>query len=182
MSDLAEQMFYAKFQRLPDPKYFLVTATVKPGSPQDAPVYELQICLDAKQPALKSEVNINGPIWSPEVYQGVVQDLAGAVGLSANAPAAAEDAKLLAKLTDGMAETIETEDENLSGALENNFTDPALHEQAAVLLGRSPCGNIRDIFLKFALRSHASLRIWPWRVFWTAVVPAESTDRWRRRC
>jgi hypothetical protein len=135
VSDLAEQMFYAKFQRLPEEKIFQVTATEKPGSPHDAPVYELQISLDAKQPALKSEVDINGSIWSPEVYQGVAQDLAGAVGLSAGVPDTTEDTMPLSKLTDGMAETIEKEDESLSGALEANFTDPALHEQAAVLLG-----------------------------------------------
>ncbi len=135
VSDLAEQMFYAKFQRLPDQKYFLVTATEKPGSPHDTPVYELRIRLDAKQPELKSEVDVNGPIWSPEVYQGVAKDLAGAVGLSAGTPANTEDSMLLTKLTDGTAETIEKENEKLSSALENDFTNPALHEQAAVLLG-----------------------------------------------
>lgn len=135
VSDLAEQMFYSKYQRLPDQKYFLVIATEKPGSPPDAPVYELQICLDAKHPALKSEVAINGSIWSPEVYQDVAQALAGAVGLTVGISDPTEDTKLLSKLTDGTAETIEKEDEKLSGALENDFTDPVLHEQAAVLLG-----------------------------------------------
>jgi len=135
VSDLAEQMFYAKHQRLPDQKKFLVTATEKPGSPKDAPVYELQIYLDAKQPALKSEVDINGPVWSPEVYQGVAQNLAGAIGLSAGTAGNTEDTALLSKLTDGMAETIGKENEKLSGELEDDFANPALHEQAAVLLG-----------------------------------------------
>ena len=135
VSDLAEQIYYAKFQRLPDQKCFLVTATEKPGSPHDAPVYELEIRLDAKSPGLKSEVEVNGPIWSPEVYQNVAQTLASAVGLTMGAPDTTEDTVLLSKLTDGTAETIEKEDEKLSGALENDFTNPALHEQAAVLLG-----------------------------------------------
>src|ERR1700722_6096856 len=53
VSDLAEQMYYAAYHRLPDPKSFQVTATEKAGSPQDAPVYELQICVDPKQGVLK---------------------------------------------------------------------------------------------------------------------------------
>src|SRR5580692_2847387 len=52
VSDLAEQMFYAASHQLPDPKYFLVTASEKPDSPHDAPVYELQIRLDPKQGVL----------------------------------------------------------------------------------------------------------------------------------
>ncbi|MGA2029954.1 MAG: hypothetical protein ABSG87_07760, partial [Verrucomicrobiota bacterium] len=135
VSDLAEQIYYAKFQRLPDQDYFQVTATEEPGSPQDTPVYDLQIGLDTKLRKLKSKVDVSGPIWSPEVYEDVAQNLADAVGLSAGTPDSMEDTTLLSKLTDGSAETVEKENENLSGALENNFTDPALHEQAAVLLG-----------------------------------------------
>jgi hypothetical protein len=135
VSDLAEQIYYAKFQRLPDQKYFQVIAIEKPGSPRDTPVYELQIYLDAKQPALKSEVDVKDPIWSPEVYQGVAKDLASTVGLAAGTPDNTENTTLLSKLTDGTAETIEKENERLSSALEDDFTNPALHEQAAVLLG-----------------------------------------------
>ena len=134
VSDLAEQMFYAKFHRLPDQKRFLVAATEKPGSPSDAPVYEMQIRLTSTQ-TLKSEVDVNGPIWSPEVYQGVAEDLANTVGLSAGTTDSPEDTALLSKLTDATAETIEDQNGELSQSLESDFTDPVLHEQAAVLLG-----------------------------------------------
>jgi Tfp pilus assembly protein PilF len=135
VSDLAEQIFYAKFNRLPDKKHFSVTAVEKPGMPADAPVYELRIRLDPKQSDLKLEVNINGPIWSPAVYQSVAEELARAVGLRAGNPAKSEDTTLLAKLADSSAETIEQENQKLSAALETDFNNPALHEKAAVLLG-----------------------------------------------
>ena len=76
VTDLAEQIFYAATRELPEPKKFLVTVTEKPGSPQDAPVYSVKVCFDAKHPELKSELAINGPIWSPAVYQDVAERLA----------------------------------------------------------------------------------------------------------
>jgi Tfp pilus assembly protein PilF len=135
VSDLAEQLFYAKFHRLPDQQHVSVIATEKHGSPLDAPVYELQINLDPKQAALKCDVAINGPIWSPAVYSGVAAQLAQAVGLSPGHSNGEEDTTLLAKLTDGTAEIIERENQRLSADLENDFGNPKQHEQAALLLG-----------------------------------------------
>ena len=147
VSDLAEQMFYAKFHKLPEQKRFLVAATEKPGSPPDAPVYEVQIRLTPTL-HLKSEVDVDGPIWLPEVYQGVVEDLANTVGLSAGTMDKPEDTALLSKLSDATAETIEDQNEELSRSLENGFTGPVLHEQAAVLLGaftmREHSGSFHD--------------------------------------
>src|SRR5258707_5503417 len=48
VSDLAEQTYYAATRQLPVKKYFSVTATEKPDSPIDAPVYELQVSLDER--------------------------------------------------------------------------------------------------------------------------------------
>ena len=135
VSDLAEQMYYAANHRLPEAKYFSVSATEKPDSPNDAPVYELQIKLDQKFAGLKLDLNVNGPIWSPEVYGDVAAALARAVGLNAPAAHEAGDTALLSKLLDGTPETIERENQALSGALEEGFTNPVLHEQAALLLG-----------------------------------------------
>src|SRR5258707_15317749 len=61
--------------------------------------------------------------------------LANAVGLSAGSFGGYDNISLLAKLTDGTARTIEKENLSLSYDLENDFSNPALHEQAAVLLG-----------------------------------------------
>jgi tetratricopeptide (TPR) repeat protein len=159
VSDLAEQMFFAANHRLPDSQYFSVIAQEKPNSPKDAPVYELQIRLDPKQAELKCELVINGPIWSPAVYQGVVTQIAQAVGLKASNLDESEDTALLSKLTDGTAETIEREDQRLSAALESDFNNPKLHEQAALLLGafllRDHSGSFYEIRTPFCrLTSH----------------------------
>jgi hypothetical protein len=135
VGDLAEQMYYAANHRLPDEKSFSVTATEKFGSSLDEPVYALQIRLDPKLAELKCDVTINGPIWSPQVYQGVATQLARAVGVTAGNSVLREDTALLAKLKDGTPETIERENQRLSSGLENDFGNPELHEQAAVLLG-----------------------------------------------
>jgi hypothetical protein len=135
VTDLAEQMYYAANRRLPEKKYFSVTATEKPGSPPDAPVYELQIKLDQKHAGLKLDLNVKGPIWSPVVYHDLVAALARSVGLNAGAANKTGDTVLPAKLLDGTPETIEQENQALSDALEKDFTNPELHEQAALLLG-----------------------------------------------
>lgn len=149
VSDLAEQMYCAATHRLPEKKSFSVTAMEKPGSPPDAPVYELQINLDQKHAGLKLDLNVNGPIWSPGVYREVAAALARAVGLGAGAANKTGGTALLSKLLDGTPETIERENQALSGALEKDFANSALHEQAALLLGafllRDHSGNFFEI-------------------------------------
>jgi tetratricopeptide (TPR) repeat protein len=135
VSDLAEQMFYASRHQLPDPKHFSVHASEKPGSPLGAPVYELQIALEPNQPDLKTELNVAGPIWLPELYQALTAALARNLGLPPAKAPAPGDTSLLRALTDGKAATIEREDLSLSGDLESDFSNPALHEEAAVLVG-----------------------------------------------
>ncbi|HXB59137.1 MAG TPA: hypothetical protein VNU95_06215 [Candidatus Acidoferrales bacterium] len=135
VSDLAEQMYYAASHQLPDPKVFQVTATEKVGSPLDAPVYELQIRLDARQSALNSEVNVNGPIWSSAVYKGVAAALAQQEGVTVSNQSPSSDTSFPSKLTDGSPITIEQQNEDLSDALESDFKNPSLHEEAAELLG-----------------------------------------------
>jgi tetratricopeptide (TPR) repeat protein len=149
VSDLAEQIYYAAKQRLPDAKYYSVSATEKPGSPVDAPAYEVQVSLDEKTTGLKFDLNVNGPIWSPEVYHDLVITLAGAAGLEPGAGHRTTNTKLLSKLMDGTPETIERENQALSQALKGDFTNPELHEQAALLLGafllRDHSGNFFEI-------------------------------------
>jgi tetratricopeptide (TPR) repeat protein len=135
VSDLAEQVFYARYHQLPNPKHFSVRAVEKPDSPFGAPVYQLQIALKPWRPDLKIELKVNGPIWSPDVYQGVAAALAKKVGLETAKPKRPADTALLLGLTDGKAITIEKENEALSEDLEGDFSNPALHEEAAVLLG-----------------------------------------------
>jgi hypothetical protein len=95
----------------------------------------LQINLDEKHAGLKLDVNVNGPIWSPGVYHDLAAALARTVGLNAGATNRTGDTTLLSKLLDGTPETIERENQTLSEALEKDFTNQELLEQAALLLG-----------------------------------------------
>ena len=83
----------------------------------DTPTYELLVRLDPKQSDLKLEVNVNGPIWSPAIYQNVAAELARATRLKAGAPDTSDDPALLSRLTDGAAGTIERENLDLSDSL-----------------------------------------------------------------
>jgi tetratricopeptide (TPR) repeat protein len=134
VSDIAEQIYYAKYKCVPDPKWFFVSATETAGSPFGAPVYELEIDLDKAHQGFKTKLNVNGPIWSPGIYDDLTKQLAQNLGLN-GAGKGESDTAMLASLADGKAATIEEENQKLSQALQSNFTDPTLHEQAAALLG-----------------------------------------------
>ncbi len=144
VSNLAEHVFYARNSRLPEPKEFSVVATEKPGAPAAAPAYNLEINLGAKLQKIHVELNVDGPIWSPEVYQPVAAALAEKVGLDVqNSGDTVEDTALLSALTDGAATTIEKQNQELSQTLSGNYNSTVLHQEAAELLGA------------FALRHHS---------------------------
>lgn len=134
-TDLAEQIYFAKFHKLPDADVFSVMVS-EPGESQfGAPTYDVLVDFDAKHKGLKTRLHVTGPIWSPEVYDALTTVLTKAVGLAAAGSDVSKDTKLLAKLTDGEAATIEQENQAVSAALETDFENPKLHEQAALLLG-----------------------------------------------
>ena len=135
VSDLAEQIYYAKFHQVPDQSGFHVSADETADSSFGAPVYDVQVDLDAKYHGFKTRLKVNGPIWSPEVYDDLTAQLSQLVGLTTGTQGNSTDIELLSKLTDGTATTIEQENQHLSKALENNFSDGSLHEKAALLLG-----------------------------------------------
>ena len=133
VSDLAQQIYFAAKHQLPDDRYFWVEVTEKGGG--DTPLYGVEIDLDKQHPAVKLDVHIDDPIWSPDVYSGVVTAVAAAAGLNP-APANQEGgAEFPSDLLDGTAESIEQENIVLSDSLARSFTSPLLHEQAALLLG-----------------------------------------------
>jgi hypothetical protein len=70
--DLAAQMTYAASRRLPDQANFSVMALEKPGSPPDAPVYEVRVSLGPKRD-LKMEVKVNGPTLFQGQFRSFVQ-------------------------------------------------------------------------------------------------------------
>lgn len=135
-TDLAEQVYYAKNHRLPAPGKFSVHAVEQAGSQFRHPIYDLAVDYGEGRAPLHQMLDIDGPIWGPECYRGLTSALAGEVGLARPAPAAVNgNTALLQALTDGAARTIEVENQEVSKALAANFTDPALHEKAALIIG-----------------------------------------------
>lgn len=127
VSDLAEQIYYAKFHRLPEPEDFSVSASETADSTGTMPVYDVRIDLDGKHQGLATKLKIGGPIWSPEVYDDLAAQLARSVGLTPGAAEGMEDTALLGKLTDGLATTIEGANESISRQLDTDFANPSLH-------------------------------------------------------
>ena len=135
-ADVAEQVYYAKNHRLPDASKFSVHAATHAGTRFRHPIYDVIVDYGDGRAPLDTVVEIDGPIWAAECYKGLTSALAGEVGLATPAPAAIKsDTALLQALTDGSAWTIESENQKISAELTAKFTDPALHEAAALLLG-----------------------------------------------
>jgi hypothetical protein len=148
VSDLAEQVYYAKHRRLPDAQQFSVVSVLKDYGndfpDESTPRYEITISFETNRPGLRAALQVNGPIWSPKIYAGLATMLATNAGLNVGGPREQnDDLALLSALADSTAITIEIENQKLSKALEREFTNPFFHEEAAVLLGA------------FALRDHA---------------------------
>ncbi len=147
-TDVAEQVYFAKFHHLPPAKEFSVAASETAASVFRTPVYELTLDLDKQHQGLKTVLKIGGPIWSPEIYDDLTRLLASRLDLPAIGNNDSKDTALMAQLTDGSAVTIEQRNQALSAALENDFANPTLHEQAALLLGaftlREHSGNFFD--------------------------------------
>jgi len=149
-ADLAEMVHFAKHRRLPSADDFSVSAEETSGSEFGAPVYRVRIVLDSKTKPIETDVAIDGPIWSGDVYEPLVASLAQAVALERPVGAQREtDPALLRALTKATAEVVEEENLGLSAELEENFRDPVLHEKAALLLGaftlREHTGDFSDI-------------------------------------
>ena len=143
VSDLVEQLFFASHKQMPEKGQLSVSVVEKSGPSTGTPSYQLQVGFSDKS---KSELSldVNGPVWSPDVYRGVAAALAKELSLTPstnNEPSS--DTDLLSALTDGTATTIEVENQKLSKLLESDFNNPSLHEKAALLLGT------------FALREHS---------------------------
>ena len=162
VSDLAAEEFYAKYHQLPDPKTFSVQATEQANSPTNQPVYQVEIKTDPNHVTLRSEVKLNGAIWSPDLYKELATKLAELLGLGPAPTTSGNDTTLLLELTDGTAATIEHENQSISKALETEFNNPVLHEKAAVLLGafalREHSGNFFDVrFPLCRMTAHLSM-------------------------
>ncbi len=148
-TDIAEMLYFAHNHKAPEPKTVTVEARENGGT-RDAPSFDITIQV-GKAPAIQTKVAITGPIWSAAVYADLTRAVAASLQFPSPSTAAGDDLSVLDDLTDGSAETIARDDVVVSGNLEKDFANPALHEQAAALLGafalRENAGAFYDIRL-----------------------------------
>jgi tetratricopeptide (TPR) repeat protein len=159
-TDIAEMVYFARNHRSPDPKLFSVHAEESGGTP-DAPAYNVTVKLGTSAP-LHTVVTVSGPIWSEEVYAKLTAAIAREVGLESKSSTQTNDTTMLAYLADSLATTLEEQNLELSEDLQKDFLNPALHAQAAALLGafalRENSGHFYDIRLALCrMSAHLSL-------------------------
>ena len=133
LTDLAEMASYAKSNQ--PPAEFSVTAEERSDSQFRMPSYDVKIVF-GKRGAIERRLRITQPIWTPGLYEDLTRTLAGGTTTVANKHDV-NDLSVLLALTDLQPATVETENQRVSSLLESNFTDPTLHEMAAVILGAS---------------------------------------------
>jgi tetratricopeptide (TPR) repeat protein len=160
VTDIAEMVYFAGNHALPKGNAIVVNSQEAGGDP-DAPIYDLTIHV-GDSPAIQTKLKISGPIWSESVYADITRTLANSLKLQSPSAVPEEDISMLEHLTDGRSETIAQEDLQLSAKMETDFTNPALHEQAAALLGafalRENSGVFYDIRLPLCrMTAHLAL-------------------------
>lgn len=160
VTDITEMLYFARNHALPTGKAIVVTSR-EAGRDPDAPIYDVTVQL-GDSPAIQTKLKISGPIWTEAVYADLTSALAKSLKLQSPSIAPGEDVSMLEHLTDGLAETIARQDLQLSMNLEKDFTNPALHEQAAALLGafalRENSGVFYDIRLPLCrMTAHLAL-------------------------
>jgi hypothetical protein len=149
-ADLAEMLYFAKNGALPDPSIFSVAA-VETQAGFRVPHYRLEVKVDRAIAPVSVEINVDRPIWEPEIYQPLLASLARSLGLGHPTAGASEEEKALPLelLRSPTAANILTENRELSKALQNGFQNPLLHERAALLIGlfglRECSGDFYDV-------------------------------------
>jgi tetratricopeptide (TPR) repeat protein len=151
-TDVAEMCCFAKDRAVAGQKGAFVTVQEQPASPSSAVKYAVSVQLP-KGP-LHYELEIDGAgttIWSPEVYTNFARAIMNSLGLKGRDEPHIEnaDASLLQALLNLTPQTIEKENHRISAALSGDFTNPNLHEEAAMLMGaftlREDSGNFFEI-------------------------------------
>lgn len=143
-TDLAEMMFFAKSGRLPEAGTFAVEAGEKGVSPDGTLIYGVKVRFSPDS-VVETELPLAPTIWSPACYQPLTRALMEKLALAKPVPAAAPSGDLIERLTDLRAPTIERANEEVSDQLVKDFSAPALHEEAALVLAA------------FALREHTGI-------------------------
>lgn len=160
VTDISEMVCFARYHGLSEAKGIIVEARERSGKPE-TPVYGVTVKI-GKVSTVQKEVKVSGPIWSPAVYADLTAAIAASVGLQSSSNAPVSDVSMLDRLSDGLAETIATEEARVSTNLQRDFTNAGSHEEAAVLLGafalRENGGPFNDVRLPLCrMTAHLAL-------------------------
>lgn len=151
LGDLAEMAYFAGKKALPSATDFKIHAEEPtPAGGASPPTYLCEIKFGAAAPTLKPAITLNGPIWEPALYENAAKQLlAQAATVRAGSAQADGNGRLLEQLADLTAENLERANQEISARLQNDFTNPRWHEQAALVLGvfalREYAGDFYDV-------------------------------------
>lgn len=132
VGDLAEMAAYARTKAAPGG--LSVRAIERPACPFGKPVYDLVVQPGGGQAPLRFSLDVRKPIWAPELYDDIAGRLCHLTNAAAPAAGVAPS-DLAGQLTELTAENLEKANQRVSGLLAAHFQDPALHEQAGLILG-----------------------------------------------
>lgn len=158
LTDLTEMASYSRSNQLPPG--LTVTTSERSDSQFRKPHYDVTIASGTNL-LLQGQLLVDQPIWSPELYTKLIRLLIGDAKPRYNAYDA-NDLSVLLTLADLKPATIETENRRISSLLATNFSDPTLHEMAAVVLGafalRDFSGDFYDVRLPLCrMTAHLAL-------------------------
>ena len=102
--------------------------------------YTLSVQLPGGSEPVKSDLQITGSVWSPELYVPTLRGLMAQLKLvppaaASDANAARESEDLLKVLATPQTADLETQNQRISAELQAHPLDASAHEQAALLLG-----------------------------------------------
>jgi hypothetical protein len=151
LTDIAEMAYYAKNHKLPDPAALWVDAKEQGGAFR-APVYQVEVSFEKNKPTVKFELPVNEAIWSPNVYADATTRMFNVLNLpTIGSYTETDDGSVMSELVDAKATTLEEQNKLVSEKLQQDFSNPTAHEQAALVAvnfaGRESSGDFHDIRL-----------------------------------
>lgn len=132
VGDLAEMAAYARTKTVLGG--LAVRAIERPHCSFGKPVYDIVVPAEGGQAPLRFSLNVNKPIWAPDLYEDIALQLCAPMNKAAPSAEVAPSG-LAGELTELAAENLEKANRRVSELLTAHFQNPALHEQASLILG-----------------------------------------------
>jgi tetratricopeptide (TPR) repeat protein len=131
--DITEMALFAKTGAIPDPKSLAFALKETPCA--TVPTWVVTARLDASPQPFVQSLSIDDYVWSPKAYEALARALLERFGLKTSTAVSARHTSPLQALHDLRAATLETENKRVSLWLAREMSNPAAHEEAALLLG-----------------------------------------------